>query len=57
MSEDTTTPKFIDALRDQFYHTAILDILWSDGGPQFTSIKLESFLKEWGVPQKTSILC
>ena len=45
MSTDTTTPKLIDALRAQFCRTAALDILWSDGGPQFTSAKLELFSK------------
>ena len=54
MGKDTTTPKLITALRDQFCRTAVPDILWSDGGPQFTSTKLATFLKEWGVSHKTS---
>lgn len=54
MKKNTTTPKLIDALRDQFCRTAIPDILWSDEGPQFTSAKLAHFLKDWGVSHKTS---
>ena len=54
MCKDTTTTKLIDALRDQFCHTTVSNILWSDGGPQFTSAKLANFLKELGVSHCTS---
>ena len=37
MEHDTTAPQLITALRQSFWHTAIPDVLWSDGGPQFTS--------------------
>ncbi len=54
MKKHTTTPKLIDALRNQFCRTAIPDVIWSDEGPQFTSAKLAAFLKDWGVSHKTS---
>ena len=37
MQKDTTAQNLTDALRDQFCHTAVPDMLWPDGGPQFTS--------------------
>ncbi len=54
MGNDTTTPKLIYALRDHLCRTAVPDVLWSDGGPQFTSAKLATFLNDWGVTHKTS---
>ena len=37
MSQNTQTHHLITALRQTFCHTAVADVLWSDGGPQFTS--------------------
>ena len=54
MGKDTTTPKLVAALRDHFCHTAVPDVLWSDGGPQFTSSHLAEFLTTWGVSHITS---
>ena len=54
MGKDTTAPKLIVALRDQFCRTAVPDLLWSDGGPQFTSSKLAQLLVTWGVAHSTS---
>ena len=54
MGNDTTAPKLIAALRDQFCRTAVPDLLWSDGGPQFMSSKLAQFLTTWGVAHSTS---
>ena len=48
MDHDTTTPKLITALRQSFCRTAIPDVLWSDGGPQFTSNKFKDFSQQWG---------
>ena len=48
MGKETTAQKLTDALRDHFCRTAVPDVLWSDGGPQFTSAKLSSFLATWG---------
>ena len=49
MGKDTTAPKLTAALRDHFCRTAVPELLWSDGGPQFTSSKLAQFLATWGV--------
>ena len=54
MGKDTTTPKLVTALRDHFCRTAVPDMLWSDGGPQFTSSHLAEFLTTWGVSHITS---
>ena len=54
MGKDTTAPNLIAALRDQFCRTAVPDLLWSDGGPQFTSSKLAKFLTTWGVSHMCS---
>ena len=54
MGKDTTTPKLVAALRDHFCSTAVPDVLWSDGGPQFTSSHLPEFLTIWGVSHITS---
>ena len=51
---DCSAEKLIEALRGQFCRTAVPDVLWSDGGPQFTSHKLQQFLDAWGVIHKTS---
>ena len=37
MGRDTTATKLAATLRDHFCRTAAPDLLWSDGGPQFTS--------------------
>ena len=42
------------ALRGVFCRTAAPDIIWSDGGPQFTSGKFQAFLKDWGVYHQRS---
>ena len=44
MGKDTTAPKLIATSRDHFCRTTVPDLLWSDGGPQFTSSKLAEFL-------------
>ena len=40
MGRDTTTTKLAATLRDHLCRTAAPDLLWSDGGPQFTSREL-----------------
>lgn len=50
MGKDTSAVKLTATLRDHFCHAAAPDLLWSDGGPQFTS----SELKPWGVPHSVS---
>ena len=54
MDHDTTTLKLITVLRQSFCCTAIPDILWSDGGPQFTCKKFKDFSQQWGFSHKTS---
>ena len=43
MKSNTTTSQITTALQQGFCKTAILDIIWSDGGPQFTSSKFNQF--------------
>ena len=54
MSKGTSARKLIDALRNQFCRTAVPDLLWSDGGTQFTSSALQRFLDTWGISHRTS---
>ena len=54
MGRDTTAQKLTNVLRDQFCRTAVQDVLWSDGGPQFTSSKFANFLVNWGTSHITS---
>ena len=41
-------------LRQSFCCTAIPDVLWSDGRPQFTAKSFQDFLRKWGVTHCTS---
>ena len=41
-------------LRQTFCRTAVPDILWSDGGPQFTSTLFNNFAVQWGFKHQTS---
>ena len=54
MGKDMTAKKTIEATRNLFCRTAAPDVLWSDGGPQFTSEKFQSFLRDWDVTHKMS---
>lgn len=54
MHKGTTVAKLAATLRDFFCRTAAPDLLWSDGGPQFTSYQLAEFLRAWGVTHITS---
>ena len=55
MGKDTTAAKLTTTLRDYFCRAAApLDLLWSDGGPQFTSHHFADFLQTWGVTHVTS---
>ena len=46
--------KLSTTLRDYFCRTAAPNLLWSDGGPQFTSHQFADFLQTWGVTHVTS---
>ena len=54
MQHDTSTSHLIQALTQLFCRSAVPDVLWSDGEPQFTSKLLNEFLKQWGFLHKTS---
>ena len=54
MGKYMTAKKTIEAIRKLFCRTAAPDVLWSDGGPQFTSEKFQSFLRDWDVTHKMS---
>jgi hypothetical protein len=54
MGSTTTSSCTIKVLRGLFCRTAAPDIIWSDGGPQFTSAKFQAFLKGWGVRHEVS---
>ena len=54
MGKDTTAAKLSTTLQDYFCRTAAPDLLWSDGGPQFTSHVFADFLQTWGVTHVTS---
>ena len=54
MRQNTTTRSLISGLRNYFLRTAVPDVLYSDGGPQFRSHELASFLLDWGVRHASS---
>ena len=54
LDHGTTALQVITALRQSFCRTAIPDIVWSDGGPQFTSKQFTDFSTRWGFLHKVS---
>ena len=56
MGTNTTAYHLITTLRSAFCRTAVLDIPWSDGGPQFTAKAFHTFSTLWGFTHKTSSL-
>ena len=54
MQLNTSTQRLTQALTQAFCRTAVPDIVWSDGGPQFTSNLFSKFSKHWGFAHKTS---
>ena len=54
MRHATTTSQITVALQQGFCRTAIPDIIWSDGGLQFTSTKFNQFSQQWGFLHKIS---
>ena len=54
MTQNTTTHCLITTLRQTFCRTAVHDVLWSDGGPQFTAHTFRIFSTQWGFTHKTS---
>ena len=57
MPHNTTAPQITTALQQLFCRTAIPDVLWSDGGPQFTLHHFAQLARQWGIIHKTSSLC
>jgi len=56
MQSNTSTQYLVQALMDSFCHTAIPDVVWSDGGPQFTSKHFSDFTTQLGFEHRTSSL-
>ena len=54
LDHGTTAVQVITAIRQSFCCTAIPDIVWSDGGPQFTSNLFTDFANRWGFLHKVS---
>ena len=54
MGHNTATGNMFKVLRQSFCCTAMPDVLWSDGGPQFTAKSFQDFLRKWGVTHCTS---
>ena len=49
LGRQITAQDIIAALREAFCNTAVPTILYSDGGPQFTSKAFRDFMQQWGV--------
>ena len=49
LHKNTTSFSIVSALRNFFSRIAIPEVLFSDGGPQFTSHAFAVFLNDWGV--------
>ena len=54
LDRDTTDNHITAACTELFSQTAIPDIVWTDGGPQFTSKVFQDFLHQWGVTHRKS---
>ena len=49
-----TARALITELRSIFCTAGAPEVLWSDGGPQFTSVAFQAFLQNWAVQHRTS---
>ena len=47
MGKCAISTDLITAARELFSHTAVPDVFWSDGGPQFTSHQFQNFSTHW----------
>ena len=54
MRNNTSTQHLVQSLTQSFCRTAVPDIVWSDGGPQFTYKCFNDFASQWGFEHKTS---
>ena len=54
MGTDVTSLNVVSAFRALFSQTAVPDVLWSDGGPQFTAKCFQTFADRWGFVHRRS---
>ena len=54
LDHGTTSTQVITAVRQSFCRTAIPDVIWADGGPQFTSKLFNDFVRCWRFVHKVS---
>ena len=54
MEKSATALDTITATRELFSRTAVPDVFWSDGGPQFTSCQFQNFATQWGFQHQVS---
>ena len=48
MGTDVTSLNVVSTFKALFSQTAVPDVLWSDGGPQFTAKNFQTFADRWG---------
>ena len=54
LGRTATTAQLKQELRSIFCMAGVPEVLWTDGGPQFTARALAVFLREWRVQHRTS---
>ena len=54
LDKDTTATRITTVSTEIFSQTAVPDIVWTDGGPQFTSKRFQDFLHQWGIIHRKS---
>ena len=54
LDKDTTVTRITTVCTEIFSQTAVPDIMWTDGGPQFTSKVFQNFLHQWGIIHRKS---
>ena len=54
MNKGTTASHLIAVCTEIFGRTAVPDILWTNGGPQFTSRAFQDYLHQWSIFHKKS---
>ena len=54
MGRDITTSHLVAAVRELISRTAVPDVFWSDGGPQFRSKQFQEFTKQRGFTSSIS---
>ena len=54
LGKEMKTTKVIRKIRNYFVNTGVPDIIWSDGGPQFTSSAFKDFARDWKIEHRLS---